>query len=280
MHAGTPIAHDATVFRYLLAASVIAGFWLAPGGGEIVAARSQDAERYRIVTGRDERTALLGALSGSQLAVLEKLNRADTAHLARLRAVVVPTSWTDDELAYSPLPLRYPAVSDWSKFLVVHAPGQLFGAYESGTLVRWGPVSTGGRNSETAPGMFRLNWRSTGRTSTVDPDWFLPWYFNFASRDGLAFHAYALPGLPASHGCIRLLERDAQWLYAWGEPWVLDAQRAQILAPGTPVLIAGRYDFQSPPPWRSLPWLAQTMELPAAPLTLEHDTWLPLRHTP
>jgi lipoprotein-anchoring transpeptidase ErfK/SrfK len=83
-------------------------------------------------------------------------------------------------------------------------------------------VSSGGRNNPTSAGSFALNWRSTGRASTVDPDWFMRWYFNFGNREGLAFHAYSLPGYPASHGCIRLLDRDAQWLFEWGQAWVLD----------------------------------------------------------
>jgi hypothetical protein len=130
--------------------------------------------------------------------------------------------------------------------------------------VRWGPVSSGGRNNITREGTFALNWRSTGRTSTVDPDWFMRWYFNFGNHEGLAFHAYSLPGYPASHGCIRLLERDAQWVYEWGQTWVLDPSGTRVLAPGTPVLIVGRYDFDAPPPWRSLRWLSTTMELPSA----------------
>ena len=127
----------------------------------------------------------------------------------------MPESW-DDELSYSNLPLRYPSAETWPTFVVVYLPGQLFGAYEFGRLVRWGPVSSGGRANPTGAGTFAMNWRSTGRASTVDPDWFMRWCFNFVNREGLAFHAYALPGYPASHGYIRLLERDAQWLFEWG----------------------------------------------------------------
>jgi hypothetical protein len=89
------------------------------------------------------------------------------------------------------------------------------------------------------------------------------WYFNFGNRDGLALHAYALPGAPASHGCIRLLERDAQWLYEWGEPWTLDSTGTRVLRAGTPVFVIGRYDFDAAPPWRSLFWLSRAVELPA-----------------
>jgi L,D-transpeptidase-like protein len=229
--------------------------------------RAQGETRYRIETRGDRTGSLRDRFNESQLALLEKLNRADVEHLEKLREVVVPTSWSEDELSYSVLPTRYASSSAWPTFLVVYLPGQLFGAYEFGNLVRWGPVSTGGRSSPTSAGRFALNWRSTGRASTVDPDWFMRWYFNFGNREGLAFHAYSLPGYPASHGCIRLLERDAQWLFEWGQTWVLDLSGTRVLMPGTPVFIVGRYDFATAPPWRSLKWLSTTVELPTASVT-------------
>jgi lipoprotein-anchoring transpeptidase ErfK/SrfK len=203
----------------------------------------------------------------SQLALLEKLNRADIDHLPQLAELVVPVSWDAHELAYSVLPRRYPVGHGSPTLLVVHVPGQMFGAYEFGHLVRWGPVSTGRRSSPTPPGRFALNWRSAGRASTVDPEWFLRWYFNFDNREGLAFHAYPLPGHPASHGCVRLLERDAEWLFEWGQPWILDSSGTHVQHPGTPVLLLGRYDSDARPPWRSLAWLSHTVHLPATTLT-------------
>lgn len=229
--------------------------------------RTQDSAHYRIEDRSAAADALHQRFSESQLALLEKLNRADVQQLGKLREVVLPESWSDDELRYSAMPQQYATSEPWSTFLVVHLPGQLFGAYEFGRLVRWGPVSSGGRSNPTSSGLLRLNWRSTGRASTVDPDWFMRWYFNFGNREGLAFHAYALPGYPASHGCIRLLDRDAQWLFDWGETWVLDPTATRVIKPGTPVLIVGAYDFNTAPPWRSLMWLSQPVELPSVAMT-------------
>ena len=228
--------------------------------------RAQGDAQYRIETRAEHTGSLQEKFSESQLALLEKLNRADVGHLEQLRELVVPESWSDD-LSYSVLPTQYASSKAWPTFLVVYLPGQLFGAYEFGSLVRWGPVSSGSRSNPTGSGSFALNWRSMGRASTVDPDWFMPWYFNFGNREGLAFHAYSLPGDPASHGCIRLLERDAQWLYEWGQTWVLDPSATRVLTPGTPVFIVGHYDFDTAPPWRSLRWLSSTVELPSAPRT-------------
>src|SRR5688572_27480582 len=53
------------------------------------------------------RTTPLAGLAGWQLALLEKLNRADLAHLARLPELVVPAEWHDDELRYTPFPPAY-----------------------------------------------------------------------------------------------------------------------------------------------------------------------------
>jgi hypothetical protein len=228
---------------------------------------AQAEARYRIETRNERAGNLQERFTDSQLALLEKLNRADVEQLEQLSEVVVPLSWSEDELSYSVLPLRYPSSAAWPTFLVVYLPGQVFGAYEFGHLVRWGPVSTGSQSNPTSAGLFALNWRSTGRASTVDPDWFMRWYFNFGNREGLAFHAHPLPGYPASHGCVRLLERDAQWLFEWGQTWLLDPTGTRVLTSGTPVFIVGDYDFDAAPPWRSLAWLSDKVELPSASTT-------------
>jgi hypothetical protein len=117
----------------------------------------------------------------------------------------------------------------------------------------------------TPPGVLFLNWRSAGRASTVNPDWFMRWYFNFHNTRGLSLHQHPLPGYPASYACVRLLERDAMWLFEWGESWTVDAQGREVIRRGTPVVIAGEYDFDRPPPWRSIDWLAHGItDLPVA----------------
>jgi hypothetical protein len=129
-------------------------FWCAGLAGLIAlqpaAVRTQEGTRYRI-EGRSQATGSLHKrFSESQLGLLEKLNRADVEHLGQLREVVLPESWINDELPYSVLPMRYSASERQSTFLVVHLPGQLFGAYEFGSLVRWGPVSSGSRSNPTS----------------------------------------------------------------------------------------------------------------------------------
>lgn len=202
-----------------------------------------------------------------QIALLEKLNRRDVEHLVRLEQMVVPEAWLDDELAYSPFPALWPWAESQTKVIVVSQPAQVFGAYESGRLVRWGPVSSGRQETPTPAGVFHLTWKAKSRRSTDNADWLLQWYFNFINSRGVSFHQFDLPGHAASHACVRLLERDAQWLYGWGEQWTLTADARQVATPGSTVVILGAYDLTGPPPWQSLAWWATPIVLPDDPVS-------------
>jgi hypothetical protein len=198
---------------------------------------------------------VLEALAPDQLAVLEKLNRVDASRLRRLHTLVVPAAWADDELAYSPFPQDYPWAASKAQTIVVDQEAQAFGAYEYGRLVRWGPVSTG-EGGKTPAGLFQLSWRSRGHTSSVDPAWYLEWYFNFIPSRGIAFHKYSLPGRAGSHGCVRMLERDAQWLYGWGQPRRRDAEGTTVIVLGCPRVSK---------PWQSEDFLRGGIALPGVP---------------
>jgi hypothetical protein len=223
---------------------------------------------YRIEPLPKTPAELAKRFTAAQIDVLEMLNRRDRAHLLRVDpptpGLVVPLTWTDDPLAYSPFPEIWRAVEGYPKAIVVHQSMQAFAAYEKGTLVRWGPVSTGRKETPTPEGSFNLTWRARSRRSTDNEDWLLEWYFNFVNERGVSFHLFDLPGYPASHACVRLMLRDAQWLYGWGEQWSLDDDRRHLMMPGTPVLILGTYPFGAPPVWLSLDALATPLALPAA----------------
>jgi hypothetical protein len=212
------------------------------GRGPETALQSQ----YRVVENPGE---LEVGFSSAELDLLEKLNRADRDHLPGLDSLVVPNRFHEDPLDHAPLPRQVEQLASEPKAIVVHQPGQVFGAYEDGGLVRWGPVSTGRAEYPTPSGRHALTWRSRGRHSTVNPEWYMEWYFNFHNERGISFHQYALPGYPASHSCVRLLERDARWLFDWGESWELDDRGWRVLEEGTPVWLLGEYDFDAPPPW-------------------------------
>jgi hypothetical protein len=205
----------------------------------------------------------------AQIDVLEMINRRDREHLVRVDppvpGLIVPAAWHTDPLAYSPFPPTWPAAEAYPKAILVHQPMQAFAAYENGRLIRWGPVSTGRKETPTPDGAFYLTWRARSRRSTDNEDWLLEWYFNFVNARGVSFHLFDLPGYPASHACVRLLLRDAQWLYGWGEQWKVDATGRTVTSPGTPVVIHGTYAFGNPAPWLSLEALSVPLGLPAGP---------------
>jgi len=218
--------------------------------------------------------------TSDQIAVLEMLNRRDKTHLLRADpptpGLLVPEAWAADVLAYSPFPVSWPAAEPYAKAIVVSQPMQAFAAYEHGRLVRWGPVSTGRKETPTPEGTYNLTWRARSRRSTDNQDWLLEWYFNFVNERGVSFHLFDLPGYPASHACVRLLLRDAQWIYGWGDQWTLDEQR-KLKAPGTPVLVLGTYPFGTPPAWLSVTGLATPITLPSGDVFRPvQDTRLPL----
>jgi hypothetical protein len=78
------------------------------------------------------------------------------------------------------------------------------------------------------------------------------YYYNIHTSMGLALHQYAMPGIPASYGCVRLLAEDARWLYDWADPWIASRDPAIPRAWGTPVVVFGDYDYGNPPPWHRL----------------------------
>jgi hypothetical protein len=150
--------------------------------------------------------------------------------------------------------MDWPWAVSLPKALIVHQTAQVFGAYEFGKLVRWGPVSTGRKETPTPAGSFNLTWRSKSRRSTDNDAWLLKWYFNFINSRGVSFHEFDLPGAAASHACVRLLTRDAMWIYDWGEQWVLSPDRKTVATPGTPVVVHGAVDFKNPTPWTAPEW--------------------------
>ena len=225
---------------------------------------AEPASAYRLEA--TDAPTLATRYSADQVGLLEKLNRRDTEHLPRLDTIVVPEAWAD-ELALAPILREWAWAQPFPKVIVVDQPSQIFGGYENGRLVRWGPVSTGRKETPTPAGNFNLTWRSRSRRSTDNDQWLLEWYFNFINARGVSFHQFDLPGVAASHACVRLLKRDAMWLYNWGESWTLSANQREVLTKGTPVVILGTYDFARPAPWLSLDWWRTGVRLPDDPLS-------------
>ena len=212
------------------------------------------AYRSVVIKGEEGRkflSKLRSEIGEEKMAALLKLNRLDAQHLRSGVTLAIPEK-VDELSAFSPFPHRVEAVSEIPKLVLVSLRVQAFGAYESGRLVRWGPVSSGKKTTPTPAGLYHTNWKSKTTRSSINEDWLLPWYFNLDSQRGISFHQYDLPGYPASHGCLRLLADDAAWIYGWADQWTLSTDRRRVEAYGTPVIVFGKYDYGKQAPWKHL----------------------------
>ena len=181
--------------------------------------------------------------------IILALNRLDEIFIRKPDSIVVPDTIINDKLLYSPFPKYLALLERVKKILLVDQRIQAFAAYESGNLVNWGPTSTGKKSTPTPNGLFHTNWKSKKTISTDNPEWILKWYFNLENFRGVSLHQYELPGYPASHACVRLLEEDAFWIYNWAEQWILTKDGEFVIAYGTPVIIYGEYNFKGVKPW-------------------------------
>jgi len=231
----------------------------APGAGP--GAAPEPVTRYRRVPipGPAALAALGDSLGSAGLHTVLRINRLDLAHVRKGDSLIVPESigagdtMAPDSLAFSPFPRLLAAADSVPKLLLIATRVQAFAGYECGRLVRWGPTSTGRREMPTPVGLYHVNWQDKERTSTFNDEWLLRWCSNLDNVLGTSIHEYALPGRPASHSCVRLLEEDARWFYHWAEQWQLSADGREALVPGTPVVVFGAYAFGARPPWKLLP---------------------------
>lgn len=183
--------------------------------------------------------------------IIYALNRVDAANSKRPDTLIVPDTLMPDIMAYSPFPAEAPFLKDVKKIVFFAYPIQAFGAYENGKLVKWGPSSMGKKATPTPTGLFFANWKAKETISTVNDEWKLKWNFNISNKGGVGWHQYAMPGYPASHSCLRMLEADAQYMYTWADQWVLKDAKT-LLAHGTPAIVYGAYPFGQPRPWLAL----------------------------
>ncbi|WP_036602911.1 L,D-transpeptidase [Olivibacter sitiensis] len=204
------------------------------------------------VKGNDSLTNVFdNRYTDEQRYVILALNRLDGYRYRSVDSLVVPDSTWSDIKSYSPFPSELETLKDVNKIVIFSYPLQAFAAYVHGKLLRWGPTSMGRKDAQTPTGLHFANWKKEEHISTVDDEWLLKWNFNIMNKEGVGWHLYALPGIPASHSCLRLLEEDAKYLYSFADMWLIEGTD-NILAQGTPVLVYGAYDFEGRKPWMAL----------------------------
>ncbi|MBN8587289.1 MAG: L,D-transpeptidase [Rhodothermia bacterium] len=176
--------------------------------------------------------------------LLQMLNRDIMGRISPSDSLIVPDQLGLDHRAYSPFPKYYAGAELLDKFFVVDKSYQLYAAYEFGKLVRWGVVSTGRKGAKaiwTPSGRFNFNWRQDFRISSDSPpgqEWRLNWVSNFYLERGIHTHQYAIPVVgAASHGCVRMIDADAKWVYNWHRGWVM--KNKQLLEQGNMVIVQG-----------------------------------------
>ncbi len=213
-------------------------------------AKSAHFEVFKI-QGRKSITELESRLGADAFSAMLKINRTDRKHIRAGDSLIIPDAGAD-LMSIAPFPLQLEVARTIPKLVLVSRRVQAFGAYESGRLVRWGPTSTGKKSTPTPAGLYHTNWKAKETRSSVNQSWILPWCFNLDNFSGVSFHKFDLPGYPASHGCVRLLEEDAKWIYDWADQWTISKIDHSVLTFGTPVLIFGDYTYGEKPLWKRL----------------------------
>lgn len=184
----------------------------------------------------------------AQKGILYALNRVDAKNALRPDTLIIPDTFINDLMAYSPFPLNVPELESVRKLIIFSYPVQAFVVYENGKQIKWGPTSMGAKAHPTPTGLHFSNWKSKKSISSVKSEWILPWNFNIVNNAGVGWHEYSMPGYPASHSCLRLHEEDAKWLYNFADQWILKNNNT-LLAKGTPVIVFGEYPFGQRRPW-------------------------------
>jgi hypothetical protein len=96
--------------------------------------------------------------------------------------------------------------------LIVSVKSQRVSFYADGKLVSQAPVSTGMPSHPTPHGVFSIIQRNRHHRSNIYSGAPMP-YMQRLTWSGVALHQGVLPGRPASHGCIRLPEDYANFLW-------------------------------------------------------------------
>ncbi len=250
-------------------------FVLGDGRGSTVLARNSF---YKIMGEGDAKRG------HARSKLVELLNRRLMGAVEIGDTLVIPRQFETDFRAYAPFPVTYPNAREFDKLFVIHKTIQAWAAYEHGELARWGIVNTGVPSNPTPQGRFNFNWKTEYRISSLSPPgerWEMYWVFNFHNARGIHVHQYPMPtGGPTSHGCVRLVEADAKWIYDWATPWQVEnglvgpgSTGSRILAQGTTVIVVGEDPEAAPAPFvRGEAPTLRRVELPAHPYDVPPGT--------
>ncbi|AAU28699.1 TPA: L,D-transpeptidase [Legionella pneumophila] len=183
--------------------------------------------------------------------IVQRVNRTYN-YLWSGREIAVPKNLANINIFdVSPFPLKIQSENE--KQIIVDQEKLAWGAYDAqGNLVWWGPISSGSdkcsdsnKVCRTLTGIFRVFSKENVRcTSDVFPigrgGAKMPYCMYF--HKGFALHGSDdIPGVRASHGCVRMFIQDAKWL---NENFVeLSSERNNFM--GTKVIVRPLNDSEN-----------------------------------
>src|SRR3984893_876377 len=95
---------------------------------------------------------------------------------------------------------------------IVSLHSQRITVYDANGWILRAPVSSGQRERETPAGIFSVIQKDADHHSNIYDDAFMP-HMQRLTWSGIALHGGALPGYPASHGCVRMPFAFAEQLF-------------------------------------------------------------------
>ena len=124
-----------------------------------------------------------------------------------------------EEAPHSPLQLKpgqflwHPEIAPAGPVvLVISLDQQLAYVYRNGIAIGMSTISSGKPGKDTPTGVFSILQKNKDHKSNLYNNAPMP-YMQRLTWDGIALHGGALPGYPASHGCVRLPQQFAAKVY-------------------------------------------------------------------
>ena len=142
--------------------------------------------------------------------------------------------------------------------LVISLDEQRAYVYRNGLAIGVSTISSGKPGKETPTGVFTILQKNKNHRSNLYSNAPMPWMQRL-TWDGIALHGGALPGYPASHGCVRLPHAFAEKLFAEtrnGDTVVVANAKAGTASTVHPAVLApvAKTARRSPPAtsWRAI----------------------------
>jgi len=222
------VAGDALSFSPSL--SRLRGVDISKRAGEHLAMVHHAALNVRSEPGVFTEETLLGTLTRYNLISVQELRAVNGAIWYRIG----PNQWVNSYYVRNFRPGKRPAtIGPDEKWIEINLREQTLIAHAGDTPVFATLTSTGRRDYETKPGLFRIwlkyrvapmTWiESTPPYSLASVPWIA--YFNKGQGlHGVYWHDHY--GTVRSAGCVNLSPHDAHWIFHWTSPPLEDGQRA------------------------------------------------------